>query len=110
MTERDYAIYQGNSWNPGAVITENGTAKNCTDFSCKLIIKESNSRSSAIILEKAIDWTVQSEGTGTFTLTDSQTLGLKIQSYYYEAILYKTGYEKAIKKGKLIIEPALGLT
>lgn len=108
MIQQDYSILQGNSWNPGAVITENGAAKDCTDFDCKLMVKEINSRSAPEVLDKEITWTVQASGTGSFSITPAETLALKIQGYFYEIILYKEGYEKTIKKGKLLIEPAVG--
>lgn len=110
MKYQDYTIHHGSSWEPAVLVTENDTAKDCTDYECTLIIKEENSRTAPLILSKAITWSLQSGGRGKFSVSNTQTAALKIQSYYYEVILHKTSYEKPLQKGKLVINPALGLT
>jgi hypothetical protein len=108
----DINIYQGNSWTPAVSIKEDGSAKDCSAYDCKLLIKETDDVDADIVLEEDISWTNQSQGLGTFTVLPSETEALSVKSYYYEVVLYNESaltYRKTVDKGRLAIRNSLGI-
>lgn len=110
MTTKNFEIPCGATWNPSIAITEDGSAKNCTNLSCRCVIKESEAEEVIAKYSLNISWTNQAGGLGEFTLTNIQSKLLTIGSKYpYQVWLYKSDgtFNKLISEGIILIGPSL---
>lgn len=104
----NYYITRGNTWLPVLEITDNGEPMDCSDYNCKLWIKETLKETAPEIQEISITWTDQSGGVGYFNITETMSDNL-LGRYWIEVILYKTDYSiiETLIKTRLIVRETL---
>jgi len=90
-------LYQGETWTPPIAITQSGAAFDCTLYTVKMYIKGSMSETAAAEVIIDIDWTDQSSGTGTFSLTHAVSKTLSLGRHFYETKIYTTADNALVK-------------